>query len=72
MSLSPGHIVLFTVPGKAASPRVELGMVMTVWRGLKNPRPYAGDVQVASCVAFRVVELQMEDKEPMPLLAIFS
>ena len=58
-----GHVILFSLPSDSVQPQVELGMVMTVWRGVKNPRPHSGDVQVNSCVAFRAVQLAMETEE---------
>ena len=63
-----GHIILFSLPCDSAQPQLELGMILTVWRGIKNPRPHSGDVQVASCVAFRAVQLAMENEERMKML----
>eukprot|EP00435_Cladocopium_sp_Y103_P032820 s4175_g8.t1 len=58
-----GHIVLFSLPCDSAEPQIELGMILTVWRGIKSPKPHSGDVQVTSCVAFRTVQLAMENQE---------
>ena len=60
--LRPGTVVLFSLPVSAKRPQVEVGVVLTVWRGLKNPRPHGGEVKVASCVAFRVVKLDLADQ----------
>ena len=60
--LRPGHVVLFSLPGHSKRPQVEVGLVLTVWRGLKNPRPHGGEVKVASCVAFRVVQLDLHNQ----------
>lgn len=41
----------------------ELGLLTSVWRGIKCPRLYAGDVQVAACPAFRAVGLEMTGQD---------
>ena len=61
--MRPGHVVLFTLPCDSKDAKIELGMLMTVWRGIKQPRPHSGEVNVASCVAFRAVQLEMVDQD---------
>ena len=53
--LRPGNVILFIKPGK--KPEVELGMVLSAWRGIKQPRLHHGETPCSSCVGFRVVEL---------------
>jgi len=56
-------VILFTLPSSGEVPPVELGLVLTVWRGVKNPKPFLGAVNVASSVAFRVLQLEIGDQE---------
>ena len=52
-------MVLFQTPVKNS--HIEVGLLMTVWKGLKSPKPHAGEVPVQSCVAFRAVQLSPSD-----------
>lgn len=61
--LRPGNVILFTLPSSGEVPPVELGMILTVWRGVKAPTPFAGAVNVASSVAFRVLQLEIGEEE---------
>ena len=38
-------------------------MILTVWKGVKAPKPHSGEVPVASCVAFRAVQLTLEKED---------
>ena len=59
--LRPGNIVLFFTP--AQKPVVQLGMIIAVWRGLKQPKLFAGETPISSCPAFRAIELGRGDSE---------
>ena len=41
-----------------------MGLVLSVWRGVKSPKVYSGSTHVNSCVAFRVVVLDMDPEHP--------
>ena len=62
--LRPGQIVLFHKPTMSAT--IELGMVLTVWRGIKAPKVFAGPVQISSCPALRILELSPADETKHP------
>ena len=47
------------------NPLLEIGLVMSVWKGIKDPKIVATDCHVNSCMAFRAVTLQMEDEDRM-------
>ena len=52
----------------AAPSRVsKMGLVISVWRGIKAPKLFSGSTNVSSCVAFRVVVLDMEENSDAPL-----
>lgn len=36
-------------------------MVVSAWRGIKAPKLHAGETPVNSCVAFRVIQLEIGD-----------
>lgn len=55
--------MLFQLPETQEHSGIELGMVLSVWKGVKNPRLFAGETHVNSCVAFRAVALEMVDQE---------
>lgn len=61
--LRPGNIVLFQLAGAKDNSGVELGLVISCWRGIKTPKVYAGPVSVNSCPAFRVVALEMPKED---------
>ena len=42
---------------------VELGLILSVWKGIKNPRLHAGETAVNSVMAFRCVCLSMIDQD---------
>lgn len=46
-------------------PEFEIGMVLTVWKGIKNPRQFGGEVPINSISAFRVLVLDMKSQEPI-------
>lgn len=60
----PGSIVLFCTPCK--KPVIEVGMVVSVWKGLRAPRLHASAVPVGSCLAFRALRLDMADEQVTP------
>jgi len=39
---------------------VELGFVTSVWRGVKSPKLFSGESSISSCMAFRVIALDMD------------
>lgn len=60
----PGNIVLFCTPGK--NPMIEVGMIVSAWKGLKAPRLHASPVPVQSCVAFRALRLELAEGHGNP------
>ena len=56
--LRTGNVVLFHKPSKVGG--IDLGLVMTIWKGVKAPRQCTSEVAIASCPAFRAVCLQKE------------
>lgn len=53
----PGHIVLFQLPARKDHCGVELGMVLSVWKGIKCPKLHTGETAISACPGFRVVAL---------------
>ena len=51
----PGHVVLFALPNQDPKGGVELGLILTVWKGVKAPKQQSGECSINSCVAFRAV-----------------
>ena len=41
---------------------IEIGMVVAAWKGVRKPRLHSGETPINSCVAFRVVELDMVEE----------
>ena len=56
-------MVLFQLAGAKGNAGIELGFILTCWRGIKSPKVYAGEVNVNSCVAFRAVALDLVDQD---------
>ena len=48
--------MLFHTAGKGD---VEIGMVLTAWKGIKSPKPHNGEVLINSCSALRCIVLDM-------------
>ena len=61
--MRPGNVVLFQLAGAKGNAGIELGFILTCWRGIKSPKVYAGEVNVNSCVAFRAVALDLVDQD---------
>ena len=59
----PGHVVLFQLPNQDVKGGVELGFILSVWKGVKNPRMHSGETAVNSVMAFRCVCLSMIDQD---------
>ena len=59
VTMRPGNVILFNTPSKHSE--LQVGLVLSVWKGVKAPRLYSGETPIDSCVAFRAVELSMED-----------
>ena len=55
-------MVLFHLPGVGNNrdPEVDLGLVLSVWRGVRKPKQTSSEVSVANCVAFRVCALDVQ------------
>lgn len=51
----PGNIVLFCLPSSSQS--VDVGMVLSVWRGVKASKLVSSGCPIDNCSAFRVVTL---------------
>ena len=58
--MRPGHVVLMKLPGHSgtSSAVAQIGMVLTVWKGVKAPKPCSSEVPINGCVAFRAVCLE--------------
>eukprot|EP00435_Cladocopium_sp_Y103_P038496 s1840_g10.t1 len=54
MRLGPGNVVLFQLPAGKDHSGIELGFVVSVWKGVKAPKLHSGQTNVNSCVSFRV------------------
>ena len=61
VSLRSGNVILFHKPCKDGG--VDIGLVLTVWKGVKNPRQSTGEVAIASCSAYRVVVLDKKSQD---------
>ena len=62
----PGNIVLFHLPTVGAAskqPQLELGMVVSVWKGIKQPKAFSGEVSIQTCTAFRAITLDLEAEQ---------
>ena len=42
---------------------LEIGLVMSIWKGIKSPKVVPGECHVNSCTAFRVISLDIEDPD---------
>lgn len=62
--LRPGNVILFHLPTQSERPEVELGMVLSLWRSVKNPQLHTGPTPISACSTLRVVALEVasEDK----------
>ena len=56
-------MVLFQMPNCCAQQGTEMGLVISAWRGIKAPKLFSGSTNVNSCVAFRVVVLEMVEND---------
>ena len=61
VSLRSGNVILFHKPCKDGG--VDIGLVLTVWKGVKNPRQSTGEVAIASCSAYRVIVLDQKSQD---------
>lgn len=57
--LRPGNVVLFHVPTKENN--IEVGFVLSVWKGIKNPKLNTEATPIDQCSAFRVLVLDIKD-----------
>ena len=57
----PGHTVLFQLPESHAHSGVELGLVLSIFKGIKAPKVLSGEASVKSII--RAVGLDMVDQE---------
>ncbi|CAK9080136.1 unnamed protein product, partial [Durusdinium trenchii] len=61
--IMPGNVVLFHTPSAASE--IEIGLVLSCWRGVKAPKMHASEIRIDSCSAFRAVVLnKMSDNDP--------
>jgi len=60
----PGHVVVFHLPscGKDGEHHLEVGLVLSVWKGVKKPKQISGECSVTACMAFRAVALDMDNE----------
>ena len=56
-------MVLFQVPAGHQNSGIEMGMILTCWRGVKAPKIFSGPVNVNACVAFRAVALEVSSED---------
>ncbi len=73
--LRPGNVVVFHLAGDGSGePTLELGLVISVWKGIKSPKLVATECHVNSCMAFRAVSLDIlnEDSYRYPLQSFAS
>ena len=56
-------MVVFHLPSGGDKPILEIGLVMSVWKGVKSPKVVSGECHVNSCMAFRVISLDIEDPD---------
>ena len=59
----PGNVVLFQLPEGKDHAGIELGFVVSVWKGVKAPKLSSGPTNVNSCVSFRAVAMDMVNQE---------
>ena len=57
--LRPGNVVLFHVPN--AENRIEIGFVLSVWKGVKAPKLHTDPCPIDSVSAFRALTLDPLD-----------
>ena len=63
----PGNVVLFQPPVRApTSSGVDIGMIISIWKGVKQPKLHASGTPVESVSAFRVLVLGMQDPDQVP------
>lgn len=56
-------MVLFNLPSCVTRDGIEMGLIVSVWRGLRSPHLFSGGSRVESCPAFRAVLLDMEEDD---------
>ena len=56
-------MVLFQVPEGHQNSGIEMGMILTCWRGVKAPKIFSGPVNVNACMAFRAVALEVSSED---------
>ncbi len=59
-SVRPGNVVLFQVPSEKEKSGIEIGLVTTIWKGVRNPKIVTSEISINACWAFRVVVLGVE------------
>lgn len=57
----PGNIVMFHTPAKKSS--VELGLVTSVWKGVKAPKLHSAPTPINNAVAFRALQLTAQSPD---------
>lgn len=55
-------MVLYHLPGKVT--KLAVGLVLSLWRGVKQPKLTSPDVPLKNCFAARVVKLAKKDPYP--------
>lgn len=57
-------MVVFHLAGDGSGePSLELGLVLSVWKGIKSPKLVATECHVNACTAFRAVSLDILDED---------
>ena len=57
----PGNVVVFHTP-RLREAYLDVGLVLCVWKGVKQPRLHSGETPINSCTAFRVLSLELANE----------
>lgn len=54
-------VVVFHLPsqGDNRPAQLDIGLIVSIWKGVKDPKIYSGEVPVSGCMAFRALSLEM-------------
>lgn len=63
-TLRPGNVVLYHLPAGHPLEGIEIGLVISVWHGVRNPKMTSSPTRINSLTAFRVVSLDTSDEDP--------
>ena len=63
LRLRPGNVVIFSLPGCSGKTAVEVGFVVSIWKGAKAPKLTSSECSIQTCSAFRAVAMNLEATE---------